>query len=121
MRLLLDGRLEAAEAVSAEAYGLGAGVKAANSEQVFGAQLLMLRWLQGRLAELRSPVADFRSRYPGVAVWRCSAAYIMANTGEHRDAAALLRELAPRRFSAVAKDTAGLACITMLAAAPAVR
>lgn len=58
MLLIREGRLDEAEARAARTYETGIGVGDADALAYYGAQLVIIRWLQGRSAEVLDLVAE---------------------------------------------------------------
>ena len=76
MRALMQGRFDDAERLGAQSSRIGHEVDASLSALLTGAQLLYLRWWQGRLTELAPAVDGFAAQYPAMPAWRCAAALI---------------------------------------------
>ncbi len=104
----LEGRFDDAERASEEALRIGAGVSADRALAVYGAQLLELRRLQGRLAELVPLFDELLADQPLVTAWGAAAALVFAHTDPDRSRQ-LFDELARDGFSGVARDFAWLA------------
>lgn len=58
MRALRDGRLEEVEELSAAAHELGTAVGDADAFAYYGGQLMGLRWVQGRVGEIRDMIDE---------------------------------------------------------------
>jgi tetratricopeptide (TPR) repeat protein len=76
MRALMEGQFEEAERFDAQSARIGQEVDASLSALLSGAQLLYLRWWQGRLDELAPAVEGFAAQYPAMPAWRCALALI---------------------------------------------
>ena len=100
MLALFEGRFEAAEALIEEALALGERAQSWNAIVSHRLQLFVLRWEQGRLAELDDEVRDwaneYRASYP---VWRCVLAELDAELGREGKARATFEELAASDFT----------------------
>jgi tetratricopeptide (TPR) repeat protein len=76
MRALMQGRFQEAERFDRQSAQIGNEVDASLSALLSGAQLLYLRWWQGRLDELAPAVEGFSDRLPAMPAWRCALALI---------------------------------------------
>jgi DNA-binding CsgD family transcriptional regulator len=115
MRAMLDGSFGAAEQLAADALTVGLPIKQENAIQAYGAQLLLLRWEQGRLDELRAVIAENSRRFPGSPVWRCALAFTEAGLGNLDAAAVLLRELLASGGADLPPDFLWLVSVAQLA------
>jgi tetratricopeptide (TPR) repeat protein len=100
MLALFEGRFEEAEALIEEALALGERAQSWNALVSHRLQVFMLRWEQGRLAELddaiRGWAEEYRASYP---VWRCVLAAFYSELGREAEARATFEELAPSDFA----------------------
>src|SRR5439155_26292677 len=78
---LLEGRLFDAEDLIFEARNLGERAQGWNAVVSFRLQLYVLRWEQGRLAEVEEVVRASVRDYPTYPVWRCVLAHVAAELG----------------------------------------
>jgi tetratricopeptide (TPR) repeat protein len=78
MVALLDGRLEEAEALIAEARVLGESAQAWNAEVSYRLQLFVLRRQQGRAEEVLELIRDSVDAYPSYPTFRCALALLYA-------------------------------------------
>jgi tetratricopeptide (TPR) repeat protein len=96
MRQIRAGRLAAAEQAATSCVELGVKVGDADAIGYFGAQMLAIRWLQGRDAELADLVADTMAS-ASLAVpeygFRASAVMVLARGGRPAEARAALAPL----------------------------
>jgi DNA-binding SARP family transcriptional activator len=69
-RLLLDGRIDDAEAKVQEAFEVGQAAENPDAFQVMAAQLVMVRWDQGRLPELEPLLNQVAIDNPGIPGFR---------------------------------------------------
>jgi tetratricopeptide (TPR) repeat protein len=84
MLLMRAGRLEEAEAASVRAVAMGIDVGDADAPAYFGAQLLAMRWLQGRTAEILPMAREVAASPTIIALDRAypaSVAALAANAG----------------------------------------
>ncbi len=114
-RSLLRGDIPAAEQVTAELLqpGLVAGLAP-------GALLLLVvRWEMGRVAEMDGALRELAERFTDLE-WQAALALLLAETGEHDEARAILNRLVPETTSATkapALSPGALAFASMSAAA----
>jgi tetratricopeptide (TPR) repeat protein len=100
MLALFEGRFEAAEALIEEALALGERAQSWNAIVSHRLQLFVLRWEQGRLAELDDEVRDWANEYrASYLVWRCVLAELDAELGREGKARATFEELAASDFT----------------------
>lgn len=115
MRHLMDGRLDDAERIAGEALAMGTPIKETNAVQVYAAQLMLIRWEQGRLAELHQLLADNAHRFPRATAWSCAQAFVAAGAGFLDMARAQLAELVPDGRVDIPHNYVWLAAVTELA------
>jgi len=115
MRSLLDGRLLEAEKLVFEALSLGQRAQSQAASQAFGAQMVDLRWKQGRLGELEASTRGFAEQNPALPVWRCVLALIYAETGKADEARREFQLLAANDFVGLPRDGLWLISIAVLA------
>jgi DNA-binding SARP family transcriptional activator len=100
MLALFEGRFDTAEGLIGEALTLGERAQSWNAIVSHRLQLFLLRWEQGRLAELddaiRGWAEEYRASYP---VWRCVLAELHAELGREAQARATFEELATNDFT----------------------
>ena len=116
MRALLDGRTAEAERIVRDAFGI-ARVRA--SEYVVYmfeyAQLVAIRWVQGRLDEVRERIDEHGDRYRGIARWR--DALVAAEVGDVAAARAEIERHARDGFSGLPRGGLWLLHVCALAQA----
>jgi tetratricopeptide (TPR) repeat protein/putative sterol carrier protein len=83
--------------------------------QLFGAQLLYIRLLQGRTAELQAASESLAGYYTAIAGWRAGQALILALDGRSDEAATYIEELIRDDFAAVGRDMFYLVCLDHIA------
>jgi hypothetical protein len=100
MLALFEGRFDAAEALIEETLVLGERAQSWNAIVSHRLQMFMLRWEQGRLAELDGAIPawaeEYRASYP---VWRCVLAASHAELGREAATRAAFEELATSDFA----------------------
>jgi tetratricopeptide (TPR) repeat protein len=116
MRALMQGRFEEAERFGAQSARIGHEVDASLSALMSGAQLLYLRWWQGRLNELAPAVEGFAAGYPAMPAWRCALALIRRELEDREGARDALASIA---IDQLPHDTIWLVAMTFLAEAAA--
>jgi tetratricopeptide (TPR) repeat protein len=114
MRALLDGRLDEADELAAEALAAGAPGEAVTAPQYFAVQLLAIRREQGRIGELEPAVRRLVETNPGRPAWRAALATVLLETGETELAKEQLELLAANGFSDIPRDGDWMTTITLL-------
>jgi tetratricopeptide (TPR) repeat protein len=103
MRALLQGRPAEAERIVGDALEFG---QVRQSEDVSymheQAQLVAIRWTQGRMEEVRDRIRDHGERHPEIARWR--NALVAAELGDERAARAEVERHAPHGFTDLPRD-----------------
>lgn len=99
----LDGRFADAERLAQEALALARLRESEYTTYVFRyAQMLAIRWAQGRLAELWPEIRDHGERFPWIARWRDALA--AAELGDEEAARRELERHAVREFAELRRD-----------------
>ncbi|HEV2783275.1 MAG TPA: AAA family ATPase [Actinophytocola sp.] len=122
MRLIRAGRLDEAEAAAGECLRLGLDVGDADATGYYGAQLLTIRWLQGRdaeLAELVTGTVESASLAVGEYGFRASVVMVLARGGRLDEARAALEPLRAMGLVTLPKSSTWLAAMVGLAEAAA--
>ena len=78
-RVLLGGDLAAAESLASQAWELGEASRQPDASALFGAQLVSLRWFQGRIGELNELIARTVDENPGIAAMRAALVLVHAD------------------------------------------
>jgi hypothetical protein len=105
---LADRTLEAADPIYTE-----------TTMTLFGAQVICLHWLRGQLDGLLPMVRDFAERFPWIPTFRAAEAFVLAETGQHAEADAILDELGADGFAVVPRDGIWSVAMWVLASAAA--
>ena len=113
MRALVDGRLEDGETTGQEAFEIGSRGHADIAGVLFGAQLVYLRFVQGRMGELEEALAGFVRAYPESS-FRPALALCLAETGQEDDARTQVAMLARDQFAGVHRDGNWLASMATI-------
>lgn len=101
LRALLDGRLDNATALIAAASAAAREADAPDAPSIIGSELLVLRWEQGRLAEMAPIVAQSVTQSPDMPAFRAVLALVYCEQ-ERLDIASLeFERLAADEFAAL--------------------
>jgi len=114
MRPLLEGRFDEAFRLMQEALVLGQQLESEGPVFIFGVQLLDLRALQGRLAEVEPLVRERVKQLPDLTSYKCALAFVHAEIDSAEEARREFEELAPQGFAALPRDTNWLVGIYLL-------
>jgi tetratricopeptide (TPR) repeat protein len=114
MLALLEGRLEEAERLIHRALDIGQRAQNQNAVQVFGLQLAVLRWQQGRAGELEEMAKSLAVQYPRIPSWRVGRAVLYMDEGREADARRIFEELAARDFADLPRDMVWLIGASLL-------
>jgi DNA-binding SARP family transcriptional activator len=115
----LEGRLDEADAISADACAIGerAGARTAGSTRL-GA-LVATRWEQGRLGELVDPVREVIAEHPQITTWRGLLPLVLVEAGRPEEARSALDALDAGGFDRLPRDLFWLTTVTVLGEAAA--
>jgi tetratricopeptide (TPR) repeat protein len=125
MLLIRAGRLDDAEAAAARCYDRGVAVGEVDAIGYLGAHTLVIRWIQGRDAEILEAAEDMAASHTLVEAefgFRATAAAIAARAGHHERARAGLGRLCSGGLAALPRSStwlAGMAAIVEVAAVEA--
>ena len=112
MRGLMEGRFADVERLAGEVLEMGALSEAPNAVQYSALELYLLRWEQGRLAEMEAPVRDLVDRFKAIPAWRAMLAFLLADVGRPTEARAELERVMAPRLAEPARDATWLAELT---------
>jgi predicted ATPase/DNA-binding SARP family transcriptional activator len=115
MRGLMEGRFADVERLAGEVLELGALSRTSSAVQYSALALYLLRWEQGRIAEMEDPVRDLVDRFKTVPAWRAMLAFLLAELGRSTEARAELERLMATRFAEPARDATWLTELTFAA------
>jgi hypothetical protein len=116
LRMTLDGRFDEAERLAGEALAVGRLRQSEYAAYVYQyAELLAIRWAQGRVADLWREIADHGERFPWIPGWRDSIA--AAELGDTETARRELERYAAHDFSDLPRDGLWLLHVCSLAEA----
>jgi tetratricopeptide (TPR) repeat protein len=114
-RAALEGRYAEAEQGNAEAARVGASLEDRMIELLAVAQLSMLRWSQGRIAEVEEVVRRFADAAPAIVGWRAALARIYCDLGREAEARRELEHLDQRGFASLPRYNGWLNMMGLLA------
>jgi AAA ATPase domain len=113
-RNTLEGLFDEAERLTAEAGRLGARLRDSTIPMQTAAQVIGIRWAQGRLREMRADLKGFADRYPAMPVFRAAFALASYEDGRDADARRELRLLAAHDFDDIPRDIVWLLAMAFL-------
>jgi len=114
-RTALAGRLGEAEGLAEAALAIGQDAGEPDALVLFAAQLLPIRWHQGRLAEEAELVEFITSTAPQVSVFRALAAIAAYEAGNRQEAQRSLAAMSHRGFADVPADPVTLGTLALWA------
>jgi tetratricopeptide (TPR) repeat protein len=115
MRAILQGRLAEAEQLVLQVLSQGQQVHGNLAMQVYGAQMLALRWLQGRLPEVEGAFRALAAQYPGLAALAVPLAFIECELGRNEQTRATFAAFAAGGFETLPMDSTWLMSMSLLA------
>jgi DNA-binding CsgD family transcriptional regulator len=115
MLTIFEGRLDEGERLAQRALELGQRAEGQNLMAAFGGQLLIIRWQQGRLEELRSLIMQSRSSQPKVKLWSAVLAFIESEAGNMPAAREEFEQLATGRFASIPNEDTLLVVLVLAA------
>jgi tetratricopeptide (TPR) repeat protein len=104
MRALMTGKLDEADRLAFEAFGVGQKVAEENAGQYLIGAMLILRWLQGRLAELEDMWGSASEPYAEVPLYRSVNAWFHLMLGREDKAREEFERLAEHGFDKLPQD-----------------
>lgn len=114
MRALLDGHLEQAEELAAEALAAGGPAEGVTAAQYYAVQLLAVRREQGRIGELEPAAREIVASNPVRPAWRAALATTLSEGDNLDGARAEFETLAAHDFRDVPQDGDWITTITLL-------
>ena len=115
MRAITVGRFDEAERLMAESAEIGREVRGSISELAATAQLLVIRLLQGRMAELEAPLRALADTHPGMVGLRCALAELLVQAGRPEEARAELERLTGAGLDGLPRDNVHVVMLALLA------
>ncbi|MGH3962560.1 MAG: ATP-binding protein [Pseudonocardiaceae bacterium] len=96
---VLAGRVHEGERLAHQALEAGVNAGYPDARLFFGAQLLAIRILQGRLGELEAPIAEFVAQHPVVWGWQAALALCHCDLNRWDEARVVLQKLTADDFA----------------------
>jgi DNA-binding CsgD family transcriptional regulator len=115
LRALMIGDWTEGERLAEAAYQIGERVQPGGAAVYLAAQQFMVRWEQGRLAEMVTSFTELVARFPAMPVLRCFRALACWHAGNHSVAQAELARLCVNRAAALTWDQLWLGGVATLA------
>ncbi len=110
---LLLGDSAHAEELATRALELGTSSAQPDAFGFFGAQLMVTRYQQGRLAELASLISDVAEQNPGVAAYQAAVALGHTEAGNDAEALGLLERASVDGFVDILRDVTQLDAVAI--------
>ncbi len=110
---LLLGNSAHAEELATRALELGTSSAQPDAFGFYGAQLMVTRYQQGRLAELASLISDVAQQNPGVAAYQAAVALGHTEAGNDAEALALLEKASADGFVGILRDVTQLDAVAI--------
>ncbi|WP_162851094.1 AAA family ATPase [Panacagrimonas perspica] len=117
MQRMLDGDMAEAERAAAAALEIGQRAEDRNSAMIYGGQMGIIRFFQGRSAELESPFRGFAVRYPAIPGWSAALALSLAEGDRADEARIELDRFGATAFSSLRTDNLWFNAMAMFAVA----
>ena len=116
LRATLEGRLVDGERLAQEALTVGSATRGpAGVAAIFGAQLFVLRFLQGRLAEIAPAVEGYVEQAPTRPEWRAALALALTEVDDPARARAEVRAVVDAGLDRLPSDVGRPVAYTLLA------
>ena len=115
MKALLEGRLDHAEELAADALAAGAPADSVTATQYYAIQLLAIRREQARMRELEDAARQMVAANPARPAWRVALATVLWESGNPADAANELDRLCAHQFRDFPRDGDWLTAMTLAA------
>lgn len=113
-RIALEGSFAEAEALTAEAGRLGANLRDSTIPMQTAAQIIGMRWIQGRMGEMHQQLKRFADGYPALPAYRAALALACCELGRDADARREFRLLAKGDFTGLPRDNVWLLSMALL-------
>ena len=113
-RRALEGFFDEAERLTAEAGRLGARLRDSTIPIQTAAQVVGIRWAQGRIREMRANLKGFADAYAAMPVFRAAFALASCEDGREADARRELRLLSANDFEGIPRDNVWLLAMALL-------
>ncbi|HEU4980402.1 MAG TPA: AAA family ATPase, partial [Solirubrobacterales bacterium] len=119
MRVLLDGDIGEAERLAEEARCAGERAEQPLASQYYGIQMIQIRSMQGRSAELLPNARELAQRFPAIPAWRTAVITLAARSGDHELAQRELKRIAADDFAAIPMDANWFTAMSLMGEAMA--
>ncbi|HEY4426964.1 MAG TPA: AAA family ATPase [Solirubrobacteraceae bacterium] len=116
---ILHGELEQAERLSEEAVQIAADAGQPDGYMIHGAQIMEIRFYQGRSEEVIELLEQGVAANPRIAAWRAALARMLCWHGRTEEAAAIVTEAARDSFEDIPLDNVRTAALALYADAAA--
>ncbi len=107
------GRFEEAEGLNSHSSEIGRELRGSTSDLAGSAQLLMLRFFQGRLPELEQPLRSLAASRPEMVGYACALAAMFTQAGRPAEAQAELERLTASGLDGFPKDCTHLLMLAL--------
>jgi tetratricopeptide (TPR) repeat protein len=107
------GRFEEAEGLNSHSSEIGRELRGSTSDLAGSAQLLMLRFFQGRLPELEQPLRSLAASRPEMVGYACALAAMLTQAGRPAEAQAELERLTASGLDGFPKDCTHLLMLAL--------
>ena len=114
MLATVEGRFAEAELLLAQTLVSGQRVEGSQGIQLYGIQMFVLRWHQGRLSEMSILFEGLRSQLDSFPILRGILAFLQLEMGQLDDARATFEILAAGDFTSVLRDSVWLVAMSLL-------
>jgi tetratricopeptide (TPR) repeat protein len=108
------GRFDEAERLNSHSSEIGRELRGSTSDLAGSAQLVMLRFLQGRLAELEQPLRTLAASRPEMVGYACALAALLSQAGRPAEAQAELERLTASGLDGFPKDCTHLLMLVLV-------
>jgi tetratricopeptide (TPR) repeat protein len=108
------GRFDEAEGLNAHSSEIGRELRGSTSDLAGSAQLLMLRYFQGRLPELEQPLRTLAASRPEMVGYACALAALLSQAGRSAEAQAELERLTASGLDGFPKDCTHLLMLALI-------
>jgi tetratricopeptide (TPR) repeat protein len=108
------GRFDEAEGLNTHSSEIGRELRGSTSDLAGSAQLLMLRFLQGRLSELEAPLRSLAASRPEMVGYACALAAMLSQAGRPAEAQAELERLTASGLDGFPKDCTHLLMLALI-------
>jgi eukaryotic-like serine/threonine-protein kinase len=108
------GHFDEAESLNSQSAEIGRELRGSTSDLAGSAQLLMLRYLQGRLPELEQPLRTLAASRPEMVGYACAHAAMLSQAGRAAEAQAELERITVSGLDGFPKDCTHLLMLALV-------